>query len=59
MRKFAMNKDKVCTPILTFFRKIVNGSVNFKPVVVSGYGLRKCVALREIATFIKFSEFQS
>ena len=45
MRKFAMNKDKVCTPILTFFRKIVNGSVNFKPVVVSGYGLRKCVAL--------------
>ena len=45
MRKFAMNKDKVCTPILTFFRKIVNGSVNFKPVVVSGYGLRKRVAL--------------
>ena len=52
MRKFAMNKDKVCTPILTFFRKIVKGSVkirriidNFKPIVVSGYGLRKRVAL--------------
>ena len=52
MRKFSINKDKVCTPILTFFRKIVKGSVkirriidNFKPVVVSGYGLRKCVAL--------------
>ena len=41
MRKFAMNKDKVCTPILTFIRKIVKGSVkirriidNFKTVVV-------------------------
>ena len=52
MRKFSMNKDKVCTPILTFIRKIVKGSVkirriidNFKPVVVSGYGLRKHVAL--------------
>ena len=52
MRKFAMNKDKVCTPILTFIRKIVKGSVkirriidNFKHVVVSGYGLRKLGAL--------------
>jgi len=52
MRKFAMNKDKVCTPILTFIRKMVKGSVkirsiidNFKPVVVSEYGLRKRVAL--------------
>jgi len=42
----------VFTPILTFFRKIVKGSVkirrildNFKPVIVSGYGLRKLVAL--------------
>ena len=50
MRKFSINKDKVCTPILTFFWKIVKGSVKirriiFKPVVVSGYGLRKCIAL--------------
>jgi len=52
MRKFAMNKDKVCTPILTFIRKIVKGSVkirriidNFKTVVVSGHELRKPVAL--------------
>ena len=47
-----MNKDKVCTSILTLIRKIVKGSVkirriidNFKPVVVSGYGLRKPIAL--------------
>ena len=52
MRKFSMNKDKVCTSILTLIRKIVKGSVkirriidNFKPVVVSGYGLRKPIAL--------------
>ena len=52
MRKFTMNKDKVCAPIHTFIRKIVKGSVkirriidNFKPVVVSEYGLRKLVAL--------------
>ena len=54
MRKFAMNKDKVCTPILTFFRKIVKGSVkirriidNIKHEVVSGCGLRKRVALAQ------------
>ena len=52
MRKFSMNKDKACTPILTFFRKIVKGSVkirriidNIKNEVVSGSGLRKRVAL--------------
>ena len=43
MSKFAMNKDKVCTPILTFIIKIVKGSVkirriidNIKNEVVSG-----------------------
>ena len=52
MRKFAMNKDKVCTPILTFFRKIVKGSVKIRRIidsskneVASGSGLRKRVAL--------------
>ncbi len=33
MRKLAMNKDKVCTPILTFFRKIVKGSVKIRRII--------------------------
>ena len=52
MRKFASNKDKVCTPILTFFRKIVKGSVkirrfidNSRKKVASESGLRKRAAL--------------
>ena len=28
--QFSLNKNKVCTPIVTFFRKIVNGSVRIK-----------------------------
>ena len=51
-RQFAMNKDKACTPIVTFFRKIVRGSVKFRRIIdnieqESGPtpGLRKRVAL--------------
>ena len=51
-RKFSLNKDKVCTPILTFYRKIVKGSVritrildNFKQEIEPGIGLRKRIAL--------------
>ena len=47
-RKFLLNKDEVCTPILTFFRKITKGSVrlrrildNFKPEIETEIGLRK------------------
>jgi len=51
-RKFSLNKDKVCTPILTFYRKIVEGSNrirrildNFKREIEQGIVLRKRVAL--------------
>ena len=51
-RKFSLNKDKVCTPILTFFRKITKGSVrlrrifdNFKQGIEPETGLRKRSAL--------------
>ena len=51
-RKFSLNKDKVCTQILTFYRKIVKDSVrikrilnNFKPEIKLGIGLRKRIAL--------------
>ena len=32
-RQFSMNKDKVCTPIVTFFRKIVRGSVKMRRIM--------------------------
>ena len=32
-RKFSLNKDKVCTPIVTFFRKIVKGSVRIRKIL--------------------------
>ncbi len=51
-RKFSLNKDKACTPILTFFRKIVKGSIrirrildNSKSEIEPGIGLRKRVVL--------------
>ena len=51
-RNFSLNKDKVCTPIVTFFRKIVKGSVrirrildNFKSEIEPTSGLKKRVAL--------------
>jgi len=51
-RKFSLNKDKVCTPIFTFFRKIVKGSFrirrildNFESEIESTSGLKKRVAL--------------
>ena len=51
-RKFSMNKDKGCTPIVTFFRKIVKGSVRFRKIIDNveseigqTSGLNKFVAL--------------
>jgi hypothetical protein len=51
-RKFSLKKDKACTPILTFFRKIVKGSIrirrildNSKSEIEPGIGLRKLVVL--------------
>ena len=32
-RQFSMNKDKVCTPIVTFFRKIVKGSIRIRKIM--------------------------
>ena len=32
-RKFLLNKDKGCTPIVTFFRKIVKGSVRIRKII--------------------------
>jgi hypothetical protein len=31
--QFSLNKNKVCTPIVTFFRKIVNGSVRIRRIL--------------------------
>ena len=51
-RNFSSNKDKACTPIVTFFRKIVKGSVrirgildNFKSEIEPTSGFKKRVAL--------------
>ena len=51
-RKFSLNKDKVCTPIFTFFRKIVKGSFrirrildNYESEIEPTSGLKKRVAL--------------
>ena len=55
IRGLAMNKDKACTPILTFFRKIVKGSFKIRRIIdnnkneaVPGGGLRKRGALAHI-----------
>ena len=34
-RKFSMNKDKVCIPVLTFIRKIVKGSVKIRRIMIT------------------------
>ena len=52
LHKFENNKNKVCMPILTFFRKIVKGSVKIRKIFVNlncnpvhENGLRKRIAL--------------
>ncbi len=38
-----MNKDKACTPIVTFFRKIVRGSVKFRQIVTNNMIRRELI----------------